>query len=166
MDSPRSGFRRAAITSWALAAIGLAGVAGASTLAYADTVKPQPAEAPVDATMPADLAQTPAVNLPPVPEVVSSTDDPPPLPAPGTTEAPVPEVAPETTVDEAPVQTYTPTPEYTPEQTVEQAPAPVTHATQTPRVSAPPSTTQRRNLTPTTVMAPNYSPHVTTSRGS
>ena len=40
MDSPRSGFRRAAIASWALAGIGVAGVAGASALAYTETLKP------------------------------------------------------------------------------------------------------------------------------
>src|SRR5262245_14708287 len=34
MDSPRSGFRRAAATSWALAGIGIVGMAGASLLAY------------------------------------------------------------------------------------------------------------------------------------
>ena len=40
MNSPRSGFRRAAVASWALAGIGVAGVAGASQLAYAGTLKP------------------------------------------------------------------------------------------------------------------------------
>ena len=40
MSTPRSGFRRAAATSWTLAGLGIAGVAGASALAYADTVKP------------------------------------------------------------------------------------------------------------------------------
>ncbi|HKH50540.1 MAG TPA: hypothetical protein VKA77_01845 [Mycobacterium sp.] len=53
MDSSRSGFRRAAAASWALAGIGIAGVAGASVLAYGDTVKPVSAEPPADAVKPA-----------------------------------------------------------------------------------------------------------------
>ena len=44
MHSPRSGFRRATVASLALAGIGVAGVAGASALAYADTLKPAAAE--------------------------------------------------------------------------------------------------------------------------
>jgi periplasmic protein TonB len=140
MDSPRSGFRRAAATSWALAGIGVAGVAGASTLAYADTFKP-PIETPAEVAIPA------------------ATVDPPPDPAPVTTEAPQ-ALAPVTT--EAPVQ------EYTPEQTYEQAPAPVTHVAPAPaptKVTTAPTTTRHVN-TPTTVKSPNYSPHVSVSRGS
>ena len=53
VDSSRSGFRRAAAASWALAGIGIAGVAGASVLAYGDTVKPVSAEPPADAVKPA-----------------------------------------------------------------------------------------------------------------
>ena len=34
------GFRRAKVTSWVLVGVGIAGVGGASALAYADTVKP------------------------------------------------------------------------------------------------------------------------------
>ncbi|MGX9792351.1 hypothetical protein [Mycobacterium sp. MMS18-G62] len=156
MDSPRSGFRRAAAASWALAGLGIASVGGASVLAYADTVKPPPADVPIDA-----VEQAPPV--PAVPEVAPSMTEappPPPPPPPVTTEPP----APETTVEQAPISTYKPVPTYTPEQTVEQAPA--TQQAQAPtKVTAPP-TTQRRILTPTTVMAPNFSPHVTRSRGS
>jgi hypothetical protein len=147
VDSPRTGFRRASVASWALVGIGIAGVAGASALAYADTVKPPPTEAPVDATdlvAPAETVPTPVEGVPPAPELT-----------------------PDTTVDQAPppVVTPPPVPEYTPEPTVEQAPAPVTQDTPPPQVTVPP-TTQRRQLTPTTVMAPNYSPPVTRSRGS
>jgi protein TonB len=138
MDSPRSGFRRAAATSWALAGIGVAGVAGASTLAYADTFKP-PIEIPAEVAIPA------------------ATVDPPPDPAPVTTEAPQ-AVAPVTT--EAPVQ------KYTPEQTYEQAPAPVTHVAPAPTKVTTAPTTKRRVSTPTMVQSPNYSPHVSVSRGS
>lgn len=172
MDSPRSGFRRAAIASWTLVGAGIAGVAGASALAYADTVKPKPAEIPVDATTPADLGPTPTLTLPPIPDAITTADVGPPPPV-----APVPEVTPETTVDQAPVTidapaaTYPPehtptyTPEYTPQQTVEQAPAPVMQATPAPKATRPPAT-QHRNATPPTVMAPNYSPHVSMSHGS
>ena len=164
MDSPRSGFRRAAATSWALAGIGIAGVGGASVLAYGDTARPVSADAPTDAAelAPGDLGSNPALNVPPVPDVVTTTVDPPPPPV--TTAPPAPEVTPETTAEQAPVATYTPVPQYTPETTVEQAPAPVTQETPVPKVTAPPTT--HRQLTPTTVMAPNYSPPVTRSRGS
>jgi periplasmic protein TonB len=154
MDSPRLGFRRAAVTSWALVGVGIAGVAGASALAYADTVKPAVADAGGDAAIPApeELVPSPAENLPPAPDVATTTEVPPPVPA--TTPPPAAE--------------YTPvpdsTPQYTPEPTVDQAP-PVTHQAPATRAQAP-STTKRRNLTPTTVMAPNYSPHVTISHGS
>jgi hypothetical protein len=149
MDSPRSGFRKAAVTSWALAGIGIAGVAGASALAYADTVKPPPAAAPADVDQtPAGLETTPASQVPPAP-VITTTDAPPPPQS--------PEAPPTTTVDQAPVRTYTPEPTYTPESPVQQAPT--THQTPAP-------TTQRRALTPTTVMAPNFSPRISRSRGS
>ena len=164
MDSPRSGLRRAAATSWALAGIGIAGVGGASVLAYGDTVKPVSADAPTDAAelAPGDLGSNPALNVPPVPDVVTTTVDPPPPPV--TTAPPVPQVTPETTAAQAPVATYTPVPQYTPKTTVEQAPTPVTQEAPVPKVTAPPTT--HRQLTPTTVMAPNFSPHVTRSRGS
>jgi periplasmic protein TonB len=158
MDSPRLGRRRAAVTSWALVGVGVAGVAGASALAYADTVKPTVADVGADAAVKTqeELVPSAAENLPPAP------------PIPATTAPPAPEYTPQTTVEQPPVATYTPvpeyTPQYTPEPTLEQAP-PVTH--QAPASQAqPPPTTKRRNLTPTTVMAPNYSPHVTISHGS
>jgi protein TonB len=146
MESPRLGFRRAAVTSWALVGIGVAGVAGASTLAYADTVKPPVADVPVDAAVPApeELVPAPAESLQPAPDVLTTTDVPPPPPNPDTT-APAPSI---------------------PETAAEQAPAPVTQEAPTPKATAPPTTTKRRQLTPTTVMAPNYSPHITVSRGS
>jgi periplasmic protein TonB len=170
MDSPRLGFRRAAVTSWTLVGVGIAGVAGASLLAYTDTVKPAAADAGADAAIPApeELVPSPAENLPPAPEVVTTTEGPPPPPIPATTAPPAAEYPPQTIVEHAPVGTYTPvpeyTPQYTPEPTVEQAP-PATHQAPATQTQAPPRT-KRRNLTPTTVMAPNYSPHVTISRGS
>jgi hypothetical protein len=159
MDSPQSGFRRAAATSWALAGLGIAGVAGASTLAYADTVKPKATEAPIVVVEPAppELGPTPVLDVPQPPVPFATTNDPPPP------------VTPEATVEQAPVTQETQPPEYTtrqtyePRQNYEPAPAPVTHESKAP--TAPP-TTRRRNLTPTTVMAPNYSPHVTMSHGS
>jgi hypothetical protein len=158
MDSPRLGFRRAAVTSWALVGVGIAGVAGASALAYTDTVKPAVADAGADATIRTheELIPASAENLPPAAEVVTTTEGPPPAPIPATT------------VEQPPVAAYTPvpeyTPQYTPEPTVEHAP-PVTHQAPATQAQAP-TTTKRRNLTPTTVMAPNYSPHVTISHGS
>ncbi len=151
MDSPRLGFRRAAVTSWALVGVGVAGVAGTSALAYSDTVKPVVADVGAEAAIPApeELVPSPAENLPPAPEVVTTEDVPPPPPIP---------------VGQPPDPTYTPTPEYTSEPTIEQSP-PVTHQAPATQTQAP-STTKRRNLTPTTVRAPNYSPHVTISHGS
>jgi hypothetical protein len=170
MDSPRLGFRRAAVTSWALVGVGMAGVAGTSALAYSDTVKPAVADVGADAAIPApeELVPSPAEDLPPAPDVVTSIEGTPAPPIPATTAPPTPEYTPQTTVEQTPVATYTPTPEYTPqytsEPTIEQSP-PVTHQAPASQAQAPP-TTKRRNLTPTTVMAPNYSPHVTISRGS
>jgi len=161
MDSPRLGRRRAAVTSWALVGVGVAGVAGASALAYADTVKPAVADVGADAAIPApeEVVPSPAENLPPAPEVLTTTEGPPP---------PIPATTPQTTVEQPPVATYAPvpeyTPQYTPEPTLKQAP-PVTHQAPASQAQAPP-TTKRRNLTPTTVRAPNYSPHVTISHGS
>jgi hypothetical protein len=168
MDSPRPGFRRAAVTSWALVGVGMAGVAGTSALAYCDTVKPAVADVGADAAIPApeELVPSPADDLPSAPDVMTTAEVPPPIPA--TTPPPAAEYTPQTTVEQAPASTYTPTPEYTPqytsEPTIEQSP-PVTHQAPASQAQAPP-TTKRRNLTPTTVMAPNYSPHVTISRGS
>ncbi|HTI78125.1 MAG TPA: hypothetical protein VL634_24200 [Mycobacterium sp.] len=156
MGTPRSGFRRAAATSWALTGVAIASVAGASALAYADTAKPPPSEAPTDVIeqAPAGVAPDPAAELPPPP--IATTPAPPPSPT-----APPPVVTPETTADQAPARTYTPEPTYVPQTTVEQAP--VTHQSPAPTATR---TTQRRALTPTTVMAPNFSPRITRSRGS
>ncbi|MDT5236844.1 MAG: hypothetical protein QOD36_666 [Mycobacterium sp.] len=156
MDSPRLGFRRAAVTSWALVGVGMAGVASTSALAYSDTVKPAVADVGADAAIPApeELFPSPAENLPPAPEVVTTADVPPPPPIPATTPPPA--------VEYTPAPEYTP--QYTPERTIDQPP-PVTDQAPATQAQAPP-TTKRRNLTPTTVRAPNYSPHVTISHGS
>lgn len=69
MDSPRVGFRRAAWVSWTLTGIGIASVAGASALAYSDTVKPPLAEASI-------LVGEPGPNTAPqLPDVPSIIDD-------------------------------------------------------------------------------------------
>lgn len=163
MDTPRSGFRRAAAASWALVGLGVAGVAGTSALAYGDTVKPAPVELPAVAVDPAPVqASVPALDAPPSSDPVLTTD-------------PAPPVAPPTTVEHAPALSQAPLPEYTPQYTAPQytpeytpqptetAQAPVTHEAQIP--STPP-TTKRRSLTPTTVAGPSYSPRITMSRGS
>lgn len=153
MDSPGSGLRRAAATSWALAGLGVAGVAGASALAYADTFKPAVTAVPIVVVEPAapELGPTPVPDVPQPPAPLATANDAPPL------------VAPEASIAQAPTTQETQPPDYTPRQTYEPAPAPVTHEATAP--STPP-TTRRRNLTPTTVLAPNYSPHVTVSHGS
>ncbi len=46
MTTPHPGFRRATAVSWSLAGIGVAGVVGASVLAWAGTVE-KPADSPV-----------------------------------------------------------------------------------------------------------------------
>jgi len=150
MESTLSGFRRATATSWALVGIGILGVGSASALAYADTVKPPPEEAPADVVgqAPAVVAPTTVPDVPPGPRDV-------PLPPP-------PDTTPETTVDQAPTRTYTPEQTFVPEKPVEQAPA--TH--QAPAATTPRSTSTRRALTPTTVKAPNFSPQISRSRGS
>ncbi|MCX2715136.1 hypothetical protein [Mycolicibacterium sp. J2] len=157
MDSPRSGFRRAGAVSWALTGLGVAGVAGASTLAYADTFKPA-TPPPVEVALPApDLAAEPDVQTP---------ADPAPVLPPETTQS---ETAPPETTHPVPplVTAVTPVPRYSPPSD-EQAPAPSTRATHPPApttVPTSPSTT-RRVPRPTTVNSPNYSPHITISRGS
>lgn len=153
MESPRSGFRRAAATSWALAGIGAAGVAGASTLAYADTFRPA-TDAPVEVAIPdapQEFASSPAPASAPVPEAISTTVDPPPIPAPIMS-------APPTVTTEAPVT------KYTPEQTYQQAPRHSAAPAPTQVSTAP--TIKRHVSVPTTVQSPKYSPHVTVSRGS
>ena len=69
MSTPRSGFRRAAATSWTLAGLGIAGVAGASALAYADTVKPAEALVPADAVELPAVPDAAPVNVPAAPVV-------------------------------------------------------------------------------------------------
>src|SRR5258705_8941845 len=124
MDSPRLGFRRAAVTSWALVGVGIAGVTAASALAYADTVKPAVADVGTDAAIPTheELIPSQAENLPPAPDVVTTTEGPPPPPISATTAPPPPEYTPQTTVEQPPLANYSPAPDYTPEPTVEQAP--------------------------------------------
>ena len=169
MTSPRSGYRRAAVATWTLAGIGVAGVAGASALAYADTYRPPVAEAPApDAVGPAVIDAP--VNLPPAPPVVV----PPP-----TVDAPAP--APEPVVTEAPVQTYTPkytpeptyTPKYTQAPVVQQAPVQQAPVQQAPVQQAPQSSSSfpiRQSHVPiggsSSSGGNNFSPHVTISRGS
>ncbi|MCW2686089.1 MAG: hypothetical protein JWR37_979 [Mycobacterium sp.] len=105
MDSPSAGFRRAAAASWALVGIGIAGVAGASALAYADTVKEQSTDATLDVTSAGG--------------------------------------------------------------TGEQGSPPATLTAPAPAVAGPSSTVQRHSpLTPTTSMAPNYSPGLMPGSGS
>lgn len=162
MDTPRSGFRRAAIASWTLAGLGVAGVAGTSALAYADTFKPPAAHATIVAVdpSPSELGTAPVPDLagqlvqPPV-------NDAPPAPSTTVTVDSPPLVVPETTVEQAPRET--PTPEYTPQQTHEPTAAPETRK---PLVPSTPPTTKRRTFAPSTVMAPNYSPPITMSHGS
>ncbi len=68
MDTPRQGFRRAAVTSWALVGLGVAGVAGASALAYSDTVKPAVVAVPADVAVPQQAPEPPPVTMtPPAP---------------------------------------------------------------------------------------------------
>jgi protein TonB len=143
-----------------LAGVGAAGVAVASTLAYADTFKPA-TEAPIEIAIPAapeDFGPASAVDSAPAPDTVTPTvDPPPPVPAPVITEAPS---------AVAPVTADPPVRKYTPEQTFEQAPAPVTHQAPAPtKVTTGPTATRHVNV-PTMVQSPNYSPHVTVSRGS
>ncbi|NTY61537.1 hypothetical protein [Mycolicibacterium sphagni] len=163
MNSPRSGFRRAAVASWALAGIGVAGVAGASALAYADTLRPAPVDVPAVDSVAGDPATDPAVYGPPVPEVVPSTDVPAP-PAPPAPE-PVPTYTPEP-VTQAPVETttprYTPAPQYTPKTVVQQAPV---QQTQAP--ASQPAFPIRTSHTPSVgSSSPVFVPHVTRARGS
>jgi protein TonB len=161
MNSPRSGFRRAAVASWTLAGIGVAGVAGASALAYADTYRPPVAEAPAPEAVEPTLVDAP-VTLPSAPPVVV----PPP-----TVDAPPP--APEPVVTEAPVQTYTP--QYTPEPTYTPTytQAPVVQQAPVQQAPAPKSTSSfpiRQSHVPVgggqTSGGNSFSPHVTISRGS
>lgn len=182
MNSPRSGFRRAAVASWTLAGIGIAGVAGASALAYADTYKPPVAEVPVDAPeaigpeAPAELPP-PSLLAPPV-APAPAADAPAPAPAAEPAPAPAPEQAPapEPVGIQAPVQTYVPQQQtYTPPKQTYVQPAPVQQAPvqQAPVQQAPKSTSSfpiRQSHVPAgggqTSGGNSFSPHVTFSRGS
>ena len=169
MTSPRSGFRRAAVASWTLAGLGVAGVAGASALAYADTFKPPVAEAAAPEAVEPAVIDAP-VNLPPAPPVVlppPTVDAPPPPPVPAATEAPVQTYTPQ----------YTPEPTYTPKYTqapvVQQAPVQQAPVQQAPVQQAPKSSGSfpvRQSHVPVgggqTSGGNNFSPHVTISRGS
>jgi hypothetical protein len=147
------------VASWALAGIGVAGVAGASELAYADTLRPAPAEAPAAEPVTEDPGPSPVVYAPPVPEVVPPTDAPPPQPPePASADTPEP-------VTQAPVETntprYTPAPQYTPKTVVQQAPV---QQTQAP--ASQPAFPIRTSHTSVGSSSPNFTPHVTRSRGS
>jgi protein TonB len=162
MNSPRSGFRRAAVASWTLAGLGIAGVAGASALAYADTYRPPVAEAPAPEAVEPAVIDAP-VSLPPAPPVV--------LPPP-TVDAPPPASA----ATEAPAQTYTPqytpaptyTPKYTQAPVVQEAPVQQAPVQQAPKSSS--SFPIRQSHVPAggaqTSGGNSFSPHVTISRGS
>jgi hypothetical protein len=146
MTSPRSGFRRAAVASWALAGLGIAGVAGASELAYADTTPvaedpaseavmlPEPAVATTQAipvvappppAAPAPAGPEPAPVAPaPVVEVPTPVYTAPPAPAPQYKPAPQ-YTAPAYTAPPVPVYTPPPAPVYTPPPApVQQVPMP------------------------------------------
>lgn len=134
MSSPRSGFRRAAVASWVLAGIGVAGVAGASQLAYAGTLKPiaeeQPAEEqPAEAAIPAPPAAPVDVPAPPAPRTPPAAQ---PAPEPILAAPPAP-------VRQAPVPVYTPPPTYAPAPQYTPPPAPVYVAPSAPVYVAPPA---------------------------
>jgi periplasmic protein TonB len=165
MNNPRSGFRRAAVASWTLAGIGVAGAAGASALAYADTYRPPVAEAPAPEAVEPAVVDAP-VNLPPAPPVVvpPPTVDTPPAPEPVATEAPVQTYTPN----------YTPEPTYTPKYTqapvVQQAPVQQAPVQQAPAPKSTSSFPIRQSHVPIgggqTSGGNSFSPHVTISRGS
>lgn len=155
MDSPSSVLRRAAVASWALGGIGVAGVAVASTLAYADTLKPE-AEPSSDVAV-QTAADTGAVPTPvvEVPVAIPTPIEPPPPP-------PVPEPPP---VTSAPRVTNSVPAQSAQGDTPPEARKPPAPAA--PTKAAPRPTTTRRINTPTTVQSPKYSPpHITVSRGS
>jgi hypothetical protein len=160
MDSPRSGMRRARAVSWALAGLGIAGVAGTSTLAYADTFRPPATEVPTVAVDPAppEFDPAPALEMPPALSPVATTTEP---ALPVTTEPPPPGT-PGTGVIQSPETHRAQEPDYTSRRTYEPAPPLVAHESQPPTLP----TTKRHILTPTTVMSPNFSPRISTSRGS
>ncbi len=142
MNARESGFRRAAATSWALAGVGLAGVIGASALAYADTLQKQTVGSTAD---PVQAVQQVPQALPPAPQAVQQAPQ---------------------ALRHAPdaLQKVEPAP-----QVVQQAPQVVQQAPET--VQQAPETVQQTPepwpSSPTTSMAPSYSPRIfTRSRGS
>jgi hypothetical protein len=146
MDSPRLGFRRAAVTSWALVGVGVAGVAAASALAYADTVKPAVADVGTDAAIPTheELIPSQAENLPPAPDIVTTTEGPPPTPISATTAPPPPEYTPQTTVEQPPLANYTRRPITRPSTCPNQLssrprPSPIKHRQPRPKLPRQPS---------------------------
>ena len=113
MNSPRSGFRRTALASWALAGAGIAGVAGASELAYASTLGPAPSdESMVQAVLPDPALPDPATVSPqaPVPGPSLPTEHP---VAPVVQQAPAQAAAPVPAPPPTYTQTYAPQPAYT-----------------------------------------------------
>lgn len=155
MDSPSSVLRRAAVASWALTGVGVAGVAAASTFAYADTLKPaaQPStDVAVQTTADTSGEATPVVEIPVV--IPAPVEPPVPLPS--------PEPPPATTAPR--ISNSVPT------QSVEEDAPPVVRkpaASTAPTKAAPAPATTRRVNTPTTVQSPKFSPpHITVSRGS
>ena len=141
MSSPRSGFRRAAIASWVLAGIGVAGVAGASQLAYAGTLKPVAEEQPTEAAIPAPPAAPVDVPAPPAaPPSTPPAAEPAPKPIVAAPPAPVRQ-APvrQAPVRQASVPVYTPAPSYAPTPQYTPPPAPVYVAPPAPVYVAPPA---------------------------
>jgi len=140
MNSPRSGFRRTAVATWTLAGIGVAGVAGVSELAYADTLKPaeppaavqSEAVSPVPPVQPAGTAPAIAPDQAPAPVVA------PPAPAP--TAAPATPYQPQYTAPPVYTQTYVvpPAPAYVPPAPAYVPPAPA-YVPPAPAYVAPPA---------------------------
>lgn len=161
MDSPRGGFRRAALISWTLSGIGIAGVAGTSALAYSDTAKPPVAEAPV---LPGEPAPNSAPQAPVAPSmIVDAAIDSEPIAAP----API-------TPSTAPVASEPPPEVPVPRSSQTYSPAPEPTATLRPPAPAPTPTTKVQNGFPIrTSHSPagggsstnKFTPH-TVSRGS
>ena len=145
MDSPRAGYHRAA-ASWAVVGVAVVAVGGASALAYADTVKEQSTGAAADSAV-----SSPGVDqgFTPAPSAAPAPDAPGPSPA----------------VDQgsSPAPSWAPVPD-----SIEPSTAPVVTTTApAPAVTGPTSTVQRPSpLSPTTSMAPNYSPGLLPGSGS
>jgi hypothetical protein len=166
MDSPRAGYHRAA-ASWAVVGVAVVAVGGASALAYADTVKEQSTGAAADSAVSSpgvDQGSAPAPSA--VPDVagpgsVVDQNAPPATSTPQLPDAPGPSPA----VDQgsSPAPSWAPVPD-----SIEPSTAPVVTTTApAPVVTGPTSTVQRPSpLSPTTSMAPNYSPGLLPGSGS